>query len=142
MRWTAPAGSQNHEPHLTDHDQRTGQLAAAPKWEAGDLLCGTCLKRACRTKGSGALCRLWPYAFHEIIPLDAYGYLSDPKAKLQSIFRHMHSTPSRPKTILRILQPDEFVPYQSMTYLVFYKDGERGGKKFRSLVRTFAMKVK
>ena len=42
------------------------------------------------------------------------------------------------KTILKIHQPDEFVPYQSMTYLAFYKDDERGGKSFEAWSGTFA----
>lgn len=35
-------------------------------------------------------------------------------------------------------QPEEFVPYQAMTYLAFYADDERGGRGFEACSGAFA----
>jgi len=77
--------------------------------------------------------------FHEIVPLDAYGYLSDPESQIYINSGTWHSYYAiAAKNHLKIHQPDEFVPYQSMTYLAFYKEGERGGKSFEAWSGTFA----
>jgi UDP-2,3-diacylglucosamine pyrophosphatase LpxH len=77
--------------------------------------------------------------FHEVVPLDAYGYLSDPESQIYINSGTWHSYYAiAAKNHLKINQPDEFVPYQSMTYLAFYKDGERGGRSFEAWSGTFA----
>jgi len=77
--------------------------------------------------------------FQEIVPLDAYGYLSDPESQIyinSGTWHSYYAIAARDHAHLH--QPDAFVPYQSMTYLAFYKDGERGGRSFEVWSGTFA----
>ena len=77
--------------------------------------------------------------FHEVVPLDAYGYLSDPESQVYINSGTWHSYYAiAAKNHLKIHQPDAFVPYQAMTYLAFYQDGERGGRSFEAWSGTFA----
>jgi len=77
--------------------------------------------------------------FHEVVPLDAYGYLSDPESQIYINSGTWHSYYAiAAKNHLKIHQPDEFVPYQSMTYLAFYQEDERGDKSFEAWSGTFA----
>jgi hypothetical protein len=77
--------------------------------------------------------------FHEIVPLDAYSQLSDPESQIYINSGTWHSyyvIAARDRT--RAHQADSFVPYQSMTYLAFYKDGERNGRSFEAWSGTIA----
>ncbi len=77
--------------------------------------------------------------FHEIVPLDVYGNMSDPESQVYINSGTWHSYYAiAAKNHIRSHQPDEFVPYQSMTYVSFYKDDERGGHGFESWSGTFA----
>lgn len=71
---------------------------------------------------------------HEIVPLDED--MKPPHTKSQLYFNSgtWHSYYS-----LAIKNPAEqkFVPYQTLTYLIFYKDGERGGRHFETWSGTY-----
>ncbi len=77
--------------------------------------------------------------FHEVIPLDVYGYPSDPKNQIYINSGTWHSYYAiAVRNNFKLHQPDDFVPYQTMTYLTFYKDDERGGRRFEAWSGTFA----
>ena len=77
--------------------------------------------------------------YHEVVPLDVYGNISDPESQVYINTGTWHSYYAiAAKDHARSHQPDQFVPYQAMTYLMFYKDDERGGRSFEAWSGTFA----
>lgn len=66
---------------------------------------------------------------HEIIPLDADGEPPDEQNQF-----YINTGTWRSYYDLAVKKPEEqkFVPYQTFTYLTFYKDGERSGKTFEA----------
>lgn len=71
---------------------------------------------------------------HEIVPLDED--LKPPHTKSQLYF---NSGTWHSYYALAIKNPAEqkFVPYQTLTYLIFYKDGERDGRHFETWSGTY-----
>jgi hypothetical protein len=63
---------------------------------------------------------------HEIVALDSDGEpsLEQDQFSLQFGWRSYYNL------AVRILQSRKFVRYQTLTYLTFYKDGERAGRLF------------
>jgi UDP-2,3-diacylglucosamine pyrophosphatase LpxH len=77
--------------------------------------------------------------FHEIVPLNVYGNLSDPESQIYINSGTWHSYIAiTAKDRARLHEPEEFVPYQAMTYLAFYAGDERGGRSFEAWSGTFA----
>jgi len=77
--------------------------------------------------------------YHEVVPLDVYSYMSDPKSQVYINSGTWHSYYAiAAKNHAHSDQPDQFVPYQAMTYLAFYKGDERGGRSFETWSGTFA----
>jgi UDP-2,3-diacylglucosamine pyrophosphatase LpxH len=72
---------------------------------------------------------------HEIIPLDTSG-----KPPYEQSQYYINSGTWHTYFDLAIKNPEEqkFVPYQSMTYLAFYKDNEREGRTFETWSGTYA----
>lgn len=72
---------------------------------------------------------------HEIIPLDANGEPPDEQSQLYINSGTWHSYFD-----LAIKDPSQqkFIPYQSLTYLTFYKDGERDGRLFETWSGAYA----
>lgn len=72
---------------------------------------------------------------HEIISLDLAGIPPDVESQIYFNAGTWHSYYD-----LAVRSPEEqkFVPYQTMTYLVFYKDHERGKRSFEAWSGTFA----
>ena len=64
---------------------------------------------------------------HEIVSLDSHGDPSNPQSQLYFNSGTWHSYFD-----LAIKDPKEqkFIPYQTLTYLTFYKDDEREGRLF------------
>ena len=72
---------------------------------------------------------------HEVISLDADGEPSDPQSQLYINTGTWHSYFD-----LAVKDPrqQKFIPYQKLTYLTFYKDGERQGSQFETWSGTYA----
>src|SRR5574339_330842 len=66
---------------------------------------------------------------HEIVPLDLDGEPPDEQAQL-----YINSVTWRSYYDLAVKSPMEqkFVRYETLTYLTFYKDGERAGRHFET----------
>lgn len=73
--------------------------------------------------------------FYEIVPLDIYKKDSLPVNQI-----YFNSGTWHPYYDLSLYKPQEqkFVPYQVMSYLIFFKDGECGGKRFETWKGTFS----
>jgi len=72
---------------------------------------------------------------HEIIPLDSDGEIPNEQSQLYINSGTWHSYFD-----LAIKDPSQqkFIPYQSLTYLTFYKDGERDGRLFETWSGAYA----
>ena len=72
---------------------------------------------------------------HEIIPLDAEGEPPNEQYQL-----YINSGTWRSYYDLAVRKPEEqkFIPYQTFTYLSFYKDGERSGRSFETWSGAYA----
>ena len=72
---------------------------------------------------------------HEIISLDSHGRPPTEQSQL-----YLNSGTWHSYFDLAIKDPEEqkFVPYQSITYLTFYKDGEREGRQFEAWSGTYS----
>jgi hypothetical protein len=72
---------------------------------------------------------------HEIVPLDSFPGTPRPTHQL-----YMNSGTWHTYFDLATHQPKEqkFIPYQVLTYLTFYKDDERGGRRFETWTGTFS----
>jgi len=70
----------------------------------------------------------------EIVPLDAEGQMPYPNSQVYLNSGTWHSFFD-----LAIKDPTEqkFIPYQALTYLTFYKDGEREGRQFEAWSGTY-----
>ena len=71
---------------------------------------------------------------HEIVSLDAKGDIPYPESQV-----YLNSGTWYSYYDLAIQNPldQKFIPYQSLTYLTFYKDDERGGQKFEAWSGTY-----
>lgn len=74
---------------------------------------------------------------YEIVPLDAEASTTTPYLTSQIYF---NSGTWHPYYDLTVYRPHEqkFIPYQVLTYLVFYRDGERGGRGFETWSGAFS----
>lgn len=72
---------------------------------------------------------------HEIVPLDSYPGVSQPASQI-----YINSGTWHTYFDLAVYKPEEqkFIPYQVLTYLTFYKDNERGGRRFETWSGTFS----
>ena len=72
---------------------------------------------------------------HEIVPLD-----SIPGTPIPTNQIYLNSGTWHTYFDLAVYKPEEqkFVPYQVLTYLTFYKDNERGGRRFEAWSGTFS----
>jgi UDP-2,3-diacylglucosamine pyrophosphatase LpxH len=72
---------------------------------------------------------------HEIVPLDSDGEMPNEQSQLYINSGTWHSYFD-----LAIKDPSQqkFIPYQSLTYLTFYKDGERDGRLFETWSGAYA----
>jgi hypothetical protein len=73
--------------------------------------------------------------FHEVIPLD-----SIPGSLAPTNQMYLNSGTWHTYYDLAVYKPEEqkFIPYQVMTYLTFFKENERGGRRFESWSGTFS----
>jgi hypothetical protein len=67
--------------------------------------------------------------FHEVVPLDSHASAPRPTSQM-----YMNSGTWHTYLDLAIHKPEDqkFVSYQVLTYLTFYRDGERGGRRFET----------
>ena len=72
---------------------------------------------------------------HEIVPLDAEGEPPDEQYQL-----YINSGTWRSYYDLAVRKPEQqkFIPYQTFTYLNFYRDGERSGRSFEAWSGAYA----
>jgi UDP-2,3-diacylglucosamine pyrophosphatase LpxH len=73
--------------------------------------------------------------FHEVVPLD-----SNPGKPLPSNQMYINSGTWHSYFDLAIHKPEEekFISYQVLTYLAFYRNGERGGRRFETWSGSFS----
>ena len=66
---------------------------------------------------------------HEVVPLDSIPASPRPTNQM-----YMNSGTWHTYFDLAVHKPEEqkFIPYQVLTYLTFYRDGERGGRRFEA----------
>jgi len=72
---------------------------------------------------------------HEIVPLDSYYRAVRPTSQI-----YFNSGTWHTYFDLAIYKPEEqkFIPYQVLTYLTFYKEDERGGRRFETWSGAFS----
>jgi UDP-2,3-diacylglucosamine pyrophosphatase LpxH len=72
---------------------------------------------------------------HEIVPLDSIPGTPKPTNQI-----YLNSGTWHTYFDLAVYKPEEqkFVSYQVLTYLTFYKDNERGGRRFEAWSGTFS----
>ncbi|HTX90925.1 MAG TPA: hypothetical protein VMC09_06875 [Anaerolineales bacterium] len=72
---------------------------------------------------------------HEIVPLDTIPHANHPTSQM-----YLNSGTWHTYFDLAVYKPEEqkFVPYQVLTYLTFYKDGERNGRRFETWSGAFS----
>jgi hypothetical protein len=72
---------------------------------------------------------------HEIVPLDAIPSTPRPTNQM-----YMNSGTWHPYYDLAVFKPQEqkFIPYQVLSYLTFFKDGEREGRRFEAWSGAFS----
>ena len=72
---------------------------------------------------------------HEVISLDSIG---DPMQPHNQLYINSGTWHSYFDLATRDPKQQKFVPYQTLTYLTFYKDGEREGRQFETWSGTYA----
>jgi UDP-2,3-diacylglucosamine pyrophosphatase LpxH len=72
---------------------------------------------------------------HEIVPLDSYFQAVRPTSQI-----YLNSGTWHTYFDLAVYKPEEqkFIPYQVLTYLTFYKEKERGGRRFETWSGAFS----
>ena len=72
---------------------------------------------------------------HEVVPLDTFPGTPRPTNQM-----YLNSGTWHAYFDLAVYKPEEqkFVPYQVLTYLTFYKDDQRGGRRFESWSGSFS----
>ena len=107
------------------------------KFRAGDeiLFCGHALKEEAFKEGNTQFVVYGHTHHHEIVPLDSV--LSTPRPTNQM---YLNSGTWHTYFDLAINKPEQkkFVPYQVLTYLAFFKDDERSGRRFETWSGAFS----
>jgi UDP-2,3-diacylglucosamine pyrophosphatase LpxH len=72
---------------------------------------------------------------YEIVPLDSIPHMPRPTSQM-----YMNSGTWHTYYDLAVYKPEEqkFVPYQVLSYLTFYKDDQRGGRRFEAWSGAFS----
>jgi UDP-2,3-diacylglucosamine pyrophosphatase LpxH len=98
-------------------------------------LAGNALKEPAFLDGSARFIVYGHSHHHEIVPLDAEGEPPDEHYQL-----YFNSGTWRSYHDLAVRKPEEqkFIPYETFTYLNFYRDGERSGRAFEAWSGAYA----
>jgi UDP-2,3-diacylglucosamine pyrophosphatase LpxH len=72
---------------------------------------------------------------HEVVSLDSQGR---PPYEQNQLYINSGTWHSYFDLAIKNPEEQKFVPYQSMNYLAFYKDGEREGRQFEAWAGTYA----
>lgn len=105
-------------------------------WESGEIsFARNALKEPAFLEKSAQFIVYGHTHHHEIISLDASGMTPYPAAQL-----YFNSGTWHTYYDLAVYKPEEqkFIPYQVLTYLCFYSDGERRGRRFETWSGSFA----
>jgi UDP-2,3-diacylglucosamine pyrophosphatase LpxH len=72
---------------------------------------------------------------HEIVSLDAHG---EPPGEQDQLYINSGTWHTYFDLAVKDVREQKFIPYQTLTYLTFYKDGEREGRRFETWSGAYA----